>query len=151
MERPEARVILLPRNEKQARVLRKDWAQWIQNRKIIIPEHVVDGLNLIWISDLVISGGGTMNREAAALGVPVYSIFRGSIGAVDKYLASNGRLVLIESPQEIRTKVALKPRVRASGGSDQTSLVLDSIVDAIISIAEHQTLPVAHQVESPRK
>jgi len=151
MERPEARVILLPRNEKQAKVLRKDWAQWIQNRKIIIPEHVVDGLNLIWISDLVISGGGTMNREAAALGVPVYSIFRGSIGAVDKYLASSGRLVLIESAQDIRTKVVLKPRVRASEGSVQTSLVLDSIVDAIISIAEHQTLPAPHDVESPRK
>jgi predicted glycosyltransferase len=86
MERPEARVILLPRNEKQARVLRKDWAKWIQSRKILIPEQVVDGLNLIWISDLVISGGGTMNREAAALGVPVYSIFRGSIGGVDKVL-----------------------------------------------------------------
>jgi uncharacterized protein len=150
MEQPEARVILLPRNEKQAKVLRKDWAQWIQNRKIIIPEHVVDGLNLIWISDLVISGGGTMNREAAALGVPVYSIFRGSIGAVDKYLASSGRLVLIERAQDIRTKVVLKPRVRSSDGNVQTSLVLDSIVDAIISITEHQTLPVSREIESPR-
>jgi predicted glycosyltransferase len=45
-------------------------------------------LNLIWYSDLVISGGGTMNREAAALGVPVYSIFLGKSGAVDRYLSS---------------------------------------------------------------
>jgi uncharacterized protein len=144
-------VILLPRNEKQAKVLRKDWAQWIQNRKIIIPEHVVDGLNLIWISDLVISGGGTMNREAAALGVPVYSIFRGSIGAVDKYLASHGRLILLERAQDIRTKVVLKPRVRASQGGVQSSLVLDSVVDAIISIAEHQSLPEPDLEQSPRK
>ena len=54
----------------QAKVLRKQWRKWIENRKIIIPEHVVDGLNLIWLSDLVVSGGGTMNREAAALVFP---------------------------------------------------------------------------------
>ena len=48
------------------------------------PNRAFDGLNLIWFSDLVISGGGTMNREAAALGVPVYSIFRGKIGGVDR-------------------------------------------------------------------
>src|SRR3989442_14979658 len=95
--RPDVRVILLPRNEKQAQTLRKQWGKWIANRKIVIPEHVVDGLNLIWFSDLIISGGGTMNREAAALGVPVYSIFRGKIGAVDHYLSMRGRLVLLES------------------------------------------------------
>ena len=57
--------------------------------KIVIPDQVLDGLNLMWYSDLVISGGGTMNREAAALRVPVYSIFRGRMGAVDKYLAQD--------------------------------------------------------------
>ena len=70
-------VILLPRNERQAKALRASWGEWIAKRKIVIPELVVDGLNLIWFSDFVISGGGTMNREAAALGIPVYSIFRG--------------------------------------------------------------------------
>lgn len=144
VERPDARVILLPRNEKQATILRKDWAKFIQNRKIIIPEHVVDGLNLIWISDLVISGGGTMNREAAALGVPVYSIFRGLIGGVDKYLASSGRLVLIENVEDIRTKVILKRRQPARQNSAQRSSVLDSVVAGIISIAEHQCLPEHH-------
>src|SRR6202041_378337 len=71
-------------------------------------------------------------------------------GAVDKYLAASGRLVLIERAQDIRTKVVLKPRVRSSDGNVQTSLVLDSIVDAIISITEHQTLPVSREIESPR-
>ena len=61
---------------------------------MIIPDDPLNGLDLIWFSDLVISGGGTMNREAAALGVPVYSIFRGKIGAVDQYLADTGRLML---------------------------------------------------------
>jgi uncharacterized protein len=139
--RPDVRVILLPRNEKQAQVLQRDWAKWIQNKKIIIPEHVVDGLNLIWISDLVISGGGTMNREAAALGVPVYSIFRGLIGGVDKYLVSSGRLVLIESVEDVQTKIVLKRRESAGQNSAQLTSVLDTVVAGIISIAEHQCLP----------
>jgi predicted glycosyltransferase len=77
----EVCAVLLPRNEKQEESLRKQWKEWIDRRKIIIPSHVVDGLNLIWHSDLVVSSGGTMNREAAALSVPVYSVFRGRIGA----------------------------------------------------------------------
>jgi len=141
VERPDVRVILLPRNERQEKALRKDWANWIENRKIQIPEHVVDGLNLIWFSDLVISGGGTMNREAAALGVPVYSIFRGRIGGVDRYLAATGRLVMIETPEDIRTKVILKRREPARQDRADLSPALESIVAGIISIAEHQCLP----------
>ena len=84
-------IVVLPRNDReQGKFIRSKWAKWIGDGKMIIPEKVVDGPNLIWHSDLVISGGGTMNREAAALGVPVYSIFKGKIGAVDRYLAKNG-------------------------------------------------------------
>lgn len=141
MERSDVRVILLPRNERQAKVLRKEWASQIEERRIIVPEHVVDGLNLIWLSDLVISGGGTMNREAAALGVPVYSIFRGRIGRVDKYLAESGRLVLIESAEEVRTKIALKRRKAADPNCLDRRPALDRIVAGIISIAEHRCPP----------
>jgi uncharacterized protein len=140
VERPEVKVILLPRNERQAQALRKDWKKWIQSRKIIIPEHVVDGLNLIWVSDLVISGGGTMNREAAALRVPVYSIFRGRIGGVDKYLAESGRLVLIESAEDVRTKIKLERRKLAGLEFAEDSAALKSIVAGINSLAEHQCL-----------
>jgi uncharacterized protein len=141
VHRPDVRVILLPRNEKQAKVLRKAWAEWIANRKIVIPEHVVDGLNLIWFSDLVISGGGTMNREAAALGIPVYSIFRGRIGAIDRYLAANGRLVLIETPEDIETKVRFVKRGSIEQKRGDEGAALRSIVNGIISIVEHQCLP----------
>lgn len=140
-ERPDVRVILLPRNERQANTLKKEWGKWIANRRIIIPEHVVDGLNVIWFSDLVISGGGTMNREAAALGVPVYSIFRGRIGAVDRYLAENGRLVLIESREDVRTKIKLERGDMARRKSTGQNAVLQCIVEGIVSIAEHQCLP----------
>jgi uncharacterized protein len=110
MQSVDVRVVLLPRNESQAKILRQTWAKWINSRKIVIPKHVVDGLNLIWFSDFVISGGGTMNREAAALGVPVYSIFRGKIGAVDRHLQMDERLILIESAEDIAKKIVLKRR-----------------------------------------
>jgi predicted glycosyltransferase len=144
LEQPAVRVVMLPRNDNQANVLRSRWTPAIEEGRIIIPEHAVDGLNLIWNSDLVISGGGTMNREAAALGVPVFSIFRGHMGAVDQYLSKTGRLVLIEKVEDIRTKIVLKPRKSALWGSSNGSAVLDSIVDAINSIAEHKCLP-AHR------
>lgn len=137
----DVRVVLLPRNQKQSAVLRKEWASCLKAGRIVIPEHVVDGLNLIWHSDLVISGGGTMNREAAALGVPVYSIFRGRIGAVDRYLAENGRLVLLENVEQIRSKIVLKRRERARRNSVGNSAALGSISEAVISIAENQSLP----------
>jgi len=105
----------------------------------------MDGLNLIWISDLVISGGGTMNREAAAPGVPVYSIFRGKIGAVDRYLAAKGRLVLLENVEDIFSKIVLKRRERARLDFSEGGETLRAISDAIISIVERQCLPAQLQ------
>ena len=103
---PDVRMIILPRNEQtQRELVYQTWPKWCAERRIIIPDRVVDGLNLVWHSDLVISCGGTMNREAAALGVPVYSIFRGTLGAVDRYLAQHDRLILIESVEDVRAKI----------------------------------------------
>ena len=141
---PDVRVVMLPRNETQATILRSSWGRAIEEGRIIVPLHAVDGLNLIWNSDLVISGGGTMNREAAALGVPVFSIFRGRMGAVDRYLARTGRLTLIERVEDIPTKIVLERRKPAVWGSANHSGALNCIVDAISSIAEHQCLP-AHR------
>jgi hypothetical protein len=135
------RVALLPRNQRQSSRLQKEWAADIATGKIVIPAHVMNGLNLIWNSDFVISGGGTMNREAASLGVPVYSIFRGKIGAVDRYLAGNGRLVLLERVEDINSKIILQRRDRTQWKPSADSPTLRSISEAIISIAEHQCLP----------
>lgn len=144
LDEPGVRVVMLPRNENQGTVLRGDWRRAIDEGRIIIPEHAVEGLNLIWNSDLVISGGGTMNREAAALGVPVFSIFRGRMGAVDRYLAKTGRLTLIEKVEDIRTKIVLERRKPAQWGSANQSAALECILEAISSIAEHKCLP-AHR------
>ena len=130
------KVILLPRNNRQDAALRSSWTDLFASGKLVIPEKAVDGLNLIWHSDLVISGGGTMNREAAALGVPVYSIFRGKIGAVDRYLASSGRLTLLTSVEDVRTKIALERRPRSTASEPRNSLALTAVVDQIVALAE---------------
>lgn len=128
-------VVLLPRNARQAETIRKMWPHLIASRKLVIPNHAVDGLNLIWHSDLVISGGGTMNREAAALGVPVYSIFRGQIGAVDRYLAQQGRLVIVGGVDEVRSKIKLQPRKRDVDRQSNPSTTLKRIVEEIEKLA----------------
>jgi uncharacterized protein len=143
-QRPDVRVVLVPRNETQAQTMRTQWGTWIADRKFVIPEQVVNGLNLIWFSDLVISGGGTMNREAAALGVPVYSIFRGHIGAVDRYLVEQGRLTLIENLEDVRTKIVIKRRTQDNALPSKNSAARSCIVEGIISIVEHQCVPTRH-------
>jgi predicted glycosyltransferase len=128
------KIIILPRTPRQAEQVIARWTSWVRDHKIIIPEHAVDGLNLIWFSDLVISGGGTMNREAAALGVPVYSIFRGTIGAVDEYLSREGRLTLIESEDDVKKKIKLIRRDRSSLPKDANRRVLENIVDQVTAL-----------------
>jgi hypothetical protein len=133
----EVQMVILPRNErKQGDFIKSRWAEWCSSKKIIIPEHVVDGLNLIWHSDLVISGGGTMNREAAALGVSVYSIFRGKIGAVDQYLSKTGRLILIEKPAEVRSKIKVVRRDKPREAGQRDHATLNRIVDAIEEVMQ---------------
>jgi len=130
----DARVILLPRNKRQDAELRATWQEAIAVGKIVIPERVEDGMNLIWNSDLVISGGGTMNREAAAMRVPVYSIFRGKIGAVDQYLSQQGRLVMLESVEDVRTKINAVRRPKSTKCPAERVPALETIVQTIISI-----------------
>lgn len=122
------RIVLLPRNEHQKAEWTARHADSLQSGKVIVPAEAVDGLNLVWHSDLVISGGGTMNREAAALGVPVYSTFRGPIGAVDRYLAARGRLVLLEQPAQVAQQVVLAKRSREGVRPAASRAALDAIV-----------------------
>lgn len=121
------RVVMLPRNERQKAEVQRVYSPLLDSAKMVVPTKAVEGLNLVWHSDLVISGGGTMNREAAALGVPVYSTFRGHIGAVDRYLESQGRLVLLEDASDVCRRVVLAKRHRAAA-RQVGSGALDAIV-----------------------
>jgi hypothetical protein len=131
---PQTAILFLPRNERQAAELRERKPALFASGQAIIPAKVVDGLNLVWHSDLVISGGGTMNREAAALGVPVYSIFRGRMGAVDQYLSTQGRMTLVTSPEEVFTRIHLKRRSRSLHRAHHSPKALDCIVSHIVTI-----------------
>jgi uncharacterized protein len=95
-------VILLPRNEAQ----RAAYAE----KGAIIPAAPLDGANLIAASDLVISAGGTINREAAALGVPAASMYAGAWAAVDEELVNEGRLQRIASAADLKSLVIEKKR-----------------------------------------
>jgi uncharacterized protein len=128
----DLKMVILPRYDAQRVTIAKEWPEWHSKRKIIIPEQVVDGLNLLWHSDFAISGGGTMNREAAALGLPVYSIFRGKIGAVDRFLAKSGRLTLLESVADVRAKIKVEKRTLPSGPPESNTRTLNAVVDNII-------------------
>jgi uncharacterized protein len=131
----DVKIIILPRNEiKQTAWIKENWPHLFADGKAMIPEKVVDGLNLMWHSDLVVSGGGTMNREAAALGVPVYSIFRGKIGAVDRYLSENGRLCLLASREDVRDKILVKKRPKPDGKKQTGSDSLDAIMNALFGL-----------------
>ena len=80
-----------------------------------VAEHAVDAQSLVALADLVVSAGGTMNREAAALGTPVYTTFAGHLGAVDEALIRDGRLRTLTSPDDLdlrKRDSGAPPRIR---------------------------------------
>jgi uncharacterized protein len=89
-----AQTVVLPRTPEQRKEL-------IRVGAFVVPEHAVDAQSLVAFADLVISAGGTMNREAVALGTPVYTLFEGRLGAVDERLLAEGRLRRLTDPDEI--------------------------------------------------
>ena len=97
LDQPDVKVMLLPRNEIQ----RHTYVARNQSR-LIVPQQPLDGANLIAHSDLVVSAGGTMNREAAALGVPAASIYLGEWAAIDEQLVNEGRLQKLSTLEDVR-------------------------------------------------
>lgn len=88
--------VVLPRTEEQAAAIRA-----LDLPRVIVPERAIDARSLIAAADLVVSAGGTMNREAVVLGTPVWTTFSGSLGAVDRHLIEEGRLRRLERAEEI--------------------------------------------------
>ena len=81
----------------------------------IVPERAIDAQSLVAFADLVISAGGTMNREAVALGTPVWTTFEGRLGAVDEKLIAEGRLRRLERPEQLeltKRDAVVQERVR---------------------------------------
>jgi predicted glycosyltransferase len=103
-----AQVVVLTRTDEQRRALRE------LDASLVVPERAVDGRSLAALADLVVSAGGTMIREAAVLGTPVWSIFEGRFGAVDELLVAEGRVRFLSDPAELVVEKA--PAVRQRRG-----------------------------------
>jgi predicted glycosyltransferase len=97
-----AQAVVLARTPEQREEIRK-----LGLERVMVPDRAVDGRSLVAFADVLVSAGGTMNREAAVLGTPVWSIFEGKLGAVDEMLTLEGRLRFLTDPAEI--KVERKP------------------------------------------
>ncbi len=104
-----SQAVVLPRTDQQRDELERVGG-------LIVPRTAVDAQSLIAFADLVVSAGGTMNREAVALGAPVYTIFEGRLGAVDEGLLANGRLRRLERADDVQlvkqTKDGAAERIR---------------------------------------
>ena len=123
-------IIVLPRTAQQRRRLR---AVETGGGTLQISTGALDGPSLIHASDLVVSGGGTMAREAAVLGVPAVSCFTGRLGVVDQFLARQQRIRLIrkvEDVERVGTLVRNLTRTPRSNGAP-----LQQVVEAICTTA----------------
>ncbi|MFQ3599558.1 MAG: DUF354 domain-containing protein [Chloroherpetonaceae bacterium] len=110
LSRRDVFTFILPRTSEQ----KSELTNYIREKNYLtdaylIPKKAVNGLDLAFHSDLLISGGGTMNREAALLGVPVYSIFAGKQGALDKDMEARGIMQFIRSENDVE-KIAIRKR-----------------------------------------
>ena len=90
---------MLPRTEEQ-----RAFVAGLELPSLVLPERAVDAQSLIALADLVVSAGGTMNREAAALGVPVYTTYGGRLGGVDEELIRQGRLKPLTDPRALELR-----------------------------------------------
>jgi predicted glycosyltransferase len=131
----DTQVVLIPRSSAQELQLREKYRPL--GEKVVIPERAVDGLDAIWHSDLVVSAGGTMNREAALLGVPTYSILTAALGEADRSLIREGKLTHVPTPDHVpfirfeKRAPVQTPMISAS--------VLDFFVERITSFGQDST------------
>jgi predicted glycosyltransferase len=107
---PNVFTVIVPRTNDQKTAIRTQ----IENMPDVLPrvlilEEAVNGLDLAFASDLLISGGGTMNREAVLLGIPVYSIFAGQQGSLDRQMESDGLITFIRDARDL-SKIRLERR-----------------------------------------
>jgi predicted glycosyltransferase len=93
----DVQTVVLPRTPAQREELAKAGG-------FVVPERAIDAPSLVAFADLVVSAGGTMNREAVALGTPVYTTFEGKLGAVDERLLAEGRLRRLDDPSAVRVE-----------------------------------------------
>lgn len=121
---PRVITVLIPRTGPQAEAARSRGEP-----TLVVPARAVDAQSLIALSDQVVSAGGTMNREAVALGVPVRTIFSGRMGAVDEELIASGRLAELTDPDALELR---KRETRPGPVSPRDpAILLDGVLGAV--------------------
>lgn len=126
IDEPEVYILVVSRTKEDKELINSRFP-----KKVRFLERAVDGLQLIWNSDVFISGGGTMNREAALLGVPTYSVFTGKKPYLDEYLAQQGKLVFIDTPEKACGLVVQK-RPIVSDYKSSNEKVLQHVVELLL-------------------
>ncbi len=121
-------ILVVSRSAEDKQMIRQEFGD-----KIRFLEQAVDGLQLIWNSDIFVSGGGTMNREAALMGVPAYSVFTGRKPYLDEYLEHEGRLAFINTVSDI-DKILITKRESSDPGKQQMASLTTKICDTILSL-----------------
>ena len=120
---PTVQAVVLPRTPAQRDAIREAALP-----SLIVPEHAVDAQSLIALADLVVSAGGTMNREAVALGTPVWTTFAGTLGAVDERLIAEGRLAELTDAAAL---VLTKKETTGAVEKRDPELMLDLLLSAL--------------------
>ncbi len=132
---PGVQAIVLPRTQAQ-----RELVESLELPSLIVPPGAVEAQSLVALADLVVSAGGTMNREAAALGTPVYTTYGGRLGGVDEALIRSGRLRPLTDPRAIELE-------KRSAGATPTRRDPGLLVETILGTvgADH---PAASQISS---
>lgn len=127
--RADVKLVFIPRIAEQRATVAE-----LKLPSVWIPDKALDGPNLIHLADMVISAGGTMNREAAVLGTPAYTAFAGELGAVDEYLIDRGRMRVLTRVEDLqiskKVTVALPPLIESG------KQLVQSVTDAFLSAVE---------------
>jgi uncharacterized protein len=120
----DVHAFVIPRTEEQ-----RDYVRSLALPSVIVPDEAVDAQSLIALSDLVVSAGGTMNREAAALGVPVYTTYGGRLGGVDEQLIREDRLRPLTDPRAL--ELHKRERSEESRVRRDPQVMLDLLLSAL--------------------
>ena len=120
---PGVSTVVLPRTQAQREELERR-----RLPSLFVPRRAVDAQSLVALADLVISAGGTMNREAVALGTPVWTTFAGRLGAVDERLVADSRLRVLRRVDELLVE-RKTPAARAT--TRDPALLLDALLSAL--------------------
>ena len=121
---PGVHAVVLPRTEEQ-----RTYVKELALPSLIVPDHAVEAQSLVALADLVVSAGGTMNREAVALGTPVYTTYGGRLGGVDEELIRSNRLRPLTDPRALEL-------VKKTGQGERIRRDPQLLVDLMLGAAE---------------